>query len=273
MNDRLAPLLAHFDLHCELLHAGSSSGSQHYEAREGIGHLHLLRAGRLHWLDAQGVRHTLDRPGLLMFAGCCPHQLETEEAEMVCATVAFGAQFGNPLLRGLPSPWVLPLAELPLLTHLIELFFDAAFAQRCGRDAVLSRMAELIVLQLLRLGFHQGLLQVGALAGLADPRLARALTAVHEAPAAAWTLERLAATAGLSRARFAALFSEIVGSPPGDYLAGLRIGLAQRLLSRGSPLKAVAEQVGYGSANALSRAFLQRVGQTPSQWLSARLAS
>jgi AraC-like DNA-binding protein len=272
MTDRLAPLLAHFELQCRVLQAGSSSCAHDYQAQEGIGHLHLLRSGRLRWAGEDGQRHSLDRPGLLLYAGCCPHRLDTEEAEMVCATVAFGAQFGNPLLRGLPSPWVLPLDDLPLLGGLLELFFDEAFSERCGRTAVLDRMAELIVIQLLRLGFHQGLLQQGALAALAEPRLAKALTALHEAPGQAWTLERLAETAGMSRARFAAQFTEIVGTPPGDYLGGLRIGLAQRLLSRGRPLKAVAEAVGYGSANALSRAFQQRVGQTPSFWLAQRTA-
>jgi AraC-like DNA-binding protein len=75
----------------------------------------------------------------------------------------------------------------------------------------------------------------------------------------------------MSRARFAAQFTERAGSPPGDYLTALRMGL--RLLSRGQPLKAVAAEVGYGSANALSRAFQQRIGQTPSDWLRQREAA
>jgi AraC-like DNA-binding protein len=77
----------------------------------------------------------------------------------------------------------------------------------------------------------------------------------------------------MSRARFAAQFTERAGSPPGDYLTALRMGLAQRLLSRGQPLEAVAAEVGYGSANALSRAFQQRIGQTPSDWLRQREAA
>ena len=268
MSDRLAPLLAQFELRCQVLQAGGACGSADYPANAGIGHLHLLRRGSLSWQAGDAAPRRVDQPSLLLFAGQAGHRIAAEPgAELVCASVSFGAQFGNPLLRGLPNPWLLPLAELPMLAGLLELFFDEAFASRCGRAAMLDRLSELLVIQLLRVGFQQGLLQAGPLAGLAEPRLARALTAIHEAPARAWTLERLAETAGMSRARFAAQFAAVVGTPPGDYLSGLRMGIAQRLLSRGQPLKAVASEVGYGSANALSRAFQQRLGQTPSDWL------
>lgn len=237
----------------------------------GFGHLHLLRSGALTWSADEGELGRVDEPALVFFGRPSAHRLAPEHgAELVCARVDFGAQFGNPLLQGLPSPWVLKLGELPMLSSLLALFFDEAFAGRCGRSEVLNRMAELIVIQLLRVGFHQGVLQGGPLAGLGDLRLSKALTALHSEPAAPWTLERLADEAGMSRARFAAHFTAVVGHPPGDYLTGLRIGLAQRLLTRGQPLKAVAGAVGYGSANALSRAFAARVGATPGDWLARR---
>jgi len=104
------------------------------------------------------------------------------------------------------------------------------------------------------------------MAGLADPRLAKAIAALHAEPARAWTLEGMASVAGMSRARFAAHFAQTVGTPPGDYLTGWRLGLARRLLRRGLPLKQVAAEVGYGSPGAFGRVFQQRVGQTPRDW-------
>ncbi len=270
MADRLAALLARFELQCQVLESEEACVS--YPADPGNGHLHVLRRGSLRWSDeGDEAQQDFDEPCLLLVAGDRAHRVEIEPgSERVCARVAFCAQFGNPLLQGLPKPWALTLRQLPLLDGLLQLFFEEAFAGRCGRAAMLERYAELIVIQLLRQGFHQGVLQVGTLAGLADARLARALTAIHEAPGQPWTLERLAALAGLSRARFAARFADTVGTPPGDYLAGLRIGIAQRLLGRGQALKAVAAEVGYGSANALSRAFAQRTGHNPSDWQRAQ---
>ena len=80
----------------------------------------------------------------------------------------------------------------------------------------------------------------------------------------------LADVAGMSRARFAAHFMAVVGTSPGDHLTGWRIGLAQALLARGRPVKTIADEVGYSSANALARAFTQRLGLSPTAWLAAR---
>ena len=77
----------------------------------------------------------------------------------------------------------------------------------------------------------------------------------------------MAAKAGMSRARFADRFREVVGKPPADYLASWRVMLAQRLLARGHPAKSVALDVGYGGSSALHRAFVRKLGVSPSEWL------
>ena len=116
-------------------------------------------------------------------------------------------------------------------------------------------------------------LQSGLLAGLAEPRLAKAIQAIHTQPAHAWSVETLATVAGMSRARFAASFSTIVGLTPGGYLSEWRIGIAQTLLRRGKPLQNIASAVGYGSASALSRAFSAQLGLSPKEWLKRDSAS
>jgi AraC-like DNA-binding protein len=89
-------------------------------------------------------------------------------------------------------------------------------------------------------------------------------------PARTWTLQGLAALAGISRARSAATFAAVVGQPAIDYLAGRRLGLAQRLLAQGRQVKRIADEVGYGSADALARDLIPQIGQTPTEWLAQR---
>src|SRR6202041_2694831 len=95
------------------------------------------------------------------------------------------------------------------------------------------------------------LLNGGVLMALADPRLSRAVAAIHERPEHPWTLEELASAAGMSRARFAVHFRDVAGVTPFDYLADWRIGIAQTMLKRGVPLKIVAPSVGYAGSTAL----------------------
>lgn len=117
------------------------------------------------------------------------------------------------------------------------------------------------------------LVDAGIMAGLSDARLAKAISALHAAPARGWTPEAMASVAGMSRARFAAHFAHTVGMQPGDYLTGWRLGLARRLLRRGLAVKQVAADVGYASPGAFGRVFLQRVGTTPREWQRAAAAS
>jgi AraC-like DNA-binding protein len=123
------------------------------------------------------------------------------------------------------------------------------------------------MIRLLRHCIDQGLTQGGTLAGLADARLAKAITAIHDDPARERDLPSMAALAGMSRARFAVRFREVTGVTPADYLASWRVMTAQGLLKKGRQLKHVADDVGYGSASALTRAFVRKLGCSPTEWL------
>jgi transcriptional regulator GlxA family with amidase domain len=115
--------------------------------------------------------------------------------------------------------------------------------------------------------------QSGMLSGLADTQLRLAIVAMHERPSIDWTLESLASEARLSRSVFASRFRERVGCTPGEYLQRWRISLAQRALKAGRPLKLIADEVGYGSEAALSRAFKQQSGVGPREWRRAATAT
>jgi AraC-like DNA-binding protein len=141
-----------------------------------------------------------------------------------------------------------------------------------GGECVLGRLSELMFVDVVR-RYLEALPpdRHGWLAGLREPFIGRALTALHRDPARAWTLEALAHEVGLSRSALAERFTDFVGQPPAQYLTNWRMQLAASYLLDGTDnVAAVAERVGYESEAAFSRAFKKVVGVAPSQWRRRR---
>lgn len=232
-----------------------------------------MRRGTLIVTEPEGGATVIDQPSVLFYPRRCRHRLQADEgngAEIVCASIAFGAGMLNPLVRALPEVLIVPLNSAMELAPAVELLFAEAFAEHPGRQTAVDRLAEYLLVLLLRAAMKARLVEGGVLMGLADPRLAHAINAIHARPEHSWTLGELAHAAGMSRARFAVHFREIVGLTPFDYLADWRVGMAQALLKRGNSLAIVAPSVGYSSPAALTRAFRQRVGASPKEWLSEK---
>jgi AraC-like DNA-binding protein len=273
MSDRLSILLQRFELHARVFHAGPLCGIADFDGADGVGHLHLVRRGPIGIVDGHGRRSVVDEPTALFYPRAAVHRLEAtdhEGADLLCASIEFGVGDENPLVRGLPTLLSVPLASVPGLDLTQQLLFGEGLAKRCGHAAVVDRLTEVLVVQLLRHAIEHRLVDGGVLAGLGDARLAKALNAIHAAPARAWSVADMAAVAGMSRARFAAHFRATVGTAPADYLTGWRLGLARSLLRNGSAVKQVAEEVGYRSASALARVFNRRLGATPATWSDRR---
>lgn len=269
MPDRLSALLNRFELRSQQVSGGRLRHERSIEPQGGAGHLHLLGQGALRVTGPQRHRRLLAEPSLVYVPRPLPHRLAAESAsgaEVVTAAIHFGAGDENPLLGSLPALLCAPLARLPGLALAQQLLCAEVLGGRCGHSAVANRLAEVLVIQLLRHAMAEHLVDAGVMAGLADARLAKAISALHADPARGWTLQAMAAVAGMSRARFAAQFAQTVGTPPGDYLTGWRLGLARRLLRRGLSVKRVAAEVGYASPGAFGRVFLHRVGATPRDW-------
>lgn len=173
-------------------------------------------------------------------------------------------------MRTLPGLIVLPLARVDGLAAALDLLFAETDRVRCGHRLLADRLFEVVLIQTLRwLLDHPAEAGVppGLVTGLSDPRLARALVALHEQPGEPWRVEQLAALAGLSRTRFIERFRERVGQTPAAYLADWRIGLAQAGLRQGVSIKQLAGDLGYANPSALSRAFAVRAGCSPRDWL------
>ncbi|MDE1993753.1 MAG: AraC family transcriptional regulator [Rhizobiaceae bacterium] len=156
------------------------------------------------------------------------------------------------------------------LHSLISIIRDEAGASRQGRDSVLARLIEVMLIETLRRESALSLPDRGLLGGLADPQLAKAITDIHADVGRSWTVGELAERSGMSRAVFARRFSEAVGLAPVEYLLQWRMALAKDALHRGSgSLEDIALKIGYKSASAFSTAFRQRVGCPPSEYAAA----
>lgn len=143
--------------------------------------------------------------------------------------------------------------------------------QRPGGDAILIRFAEVMLIEALRWKPAQDAVPIsGLLSGLADSRLSIALRHIHDDVARRWTIEEMAAKAGMSRAAFAARFTLVLGIPPMEYVLRWRMALAKDLLWHdGLSLSEVAHAIGYQSASAFSTAFSRSVGLSPSSFARA----
>lgn len=276
MVDRLQALLGRFAVSAEVFHAGPLCGINDLAANAGRGQLHLVRQGQVRVEHADGSALQIDQPSVLLYPRPLAHRFVTDPqrgADFACAHLLFEGGANNPVGAALPAVICLPLEALHGGQPVLDLLFDEAFAQRCGRQALLDRLFDVVLIQILRALMEGGQLRVGLLAGMAHPRLRHALVAMHDAPAEDWTLESLAHRAGMSRSAFADSFRDTIGSTPGHYLQGWRARLVQQALRRGHPLKRIAADVGYGSEAALSRAFNAQTGQSPRQWKQAATAS
>jgi transcriptional regulator GlxA family with amidase domain len=139
---------------------------------------------------------------------------------------------------------------------------------RPGGEGVLAKLSEVLFIEVLRLYMNEHAEgRTGWLAGVGDRIVGAALNAMHSQPAQAWTLEELAHAANTSRSVFAERFVQLVGSTPMQYLTHWRMLLASNLLSQSNaPLASIAQDVGYQTDAAFSRAFRREFGAPPAAW-------
>jgi transcriptional regulator GlxA family with amidase domain len=156
------------------------------------------------------------------------------------------------------------------LSMLVRLVAEKWGERRSGRELLLSRLVEVLLIEALRATPGDDA-PAGLLRGLADARLASAMRQMHGQLARSWTVAQLAKTAALSRSAFFERFTRTVGLPPMEYLLAWRMAVAKDLLRRHDlGLAEVAERVGYGSASTFSTAFSRHVGRPPGRYARER---
>ncbi len=188
----------------------------------------------------------------------------------ICGFLGCDARPFNPILASLPRMLRLcrPRGQPDMLDRLIEMTMAEAQAGLPGGRGVGLRLSELMFVELLRRYIAApGPKPPGWLAALDDPPIARALGAIHAQPGEPWTVETLAALAGLSRSAFAERFVKRVGQPPLRYLMLWRMQMASGLLTDGPlPVAEIGRRVGYESEPGFSRTFKRLMGVSPAGW-------
>ena len=186
-------------------------------------------------------------------------------ALMITGTYQMQSEIGERLLGALPVLAILPADDWG--SPLVALLADEMVKDEPGQGVVLDRLLDLLLVAVLRAWFSRPDSRApGWYRAHGDPVVGPALRMIHNDPALPWTVEKLAAGAGVSRASLARRFAELVGEPPIRYLTGFRLALAADLLREpDATVGSVAHQVGYGSAFALSTAFKRVRGISPKE--------
>ncbi len=155
------------------------------------------------------------------------------------------------------------------LRGIVAMISEEADALRPGREPMLERLVEVLLIEALRIHASCTAKPLpGLAAGLSDPALSVALALLHGEVERGWTVAELARAAGMSRAAFAAYFAQVIGWSPMRYLLEWRMATAKELLrSERTSLSEVARRVGYSSASAFSTAFTRLNGYPPSQFV------
>lgn len=274
--DRLTTLLDRFRMRASMFHTGPLCGLHVFEEAPGRAFMHVLRRGEMevrHQGEQGLVRTHLTHPTLLLFPRPGHHEFvnpPVDGADFTCATLDFDGGGGNPIVQSLPAAVFVPLEEIEGIEPSLALLFSEADRIRCGSRLLVDRLFEIVLIQVLRWIIDHPVeagVTRGVMMGLSDPRLARSLIAVHDAPQKEWSLQRMASVAGMSRSAFAAAFKSATGTTPAAYLLDWRLSVATTMLRAGRPVKQIAIDLGFADAATLSKAFRRRTGASPRSWL------
>jgi AraC-like DNA-binding protein len=191
------------------------------------------------------------------------------ESLLICAGVRFAGPIAHPLLELLPKVLLLRHEELEgthaSLETTLTMLGAEALSLRMGSAAVMTRLADILVLQTIRVWLeHDENRQTGWLGALRDPDIGHVLALIHRHAEEPWTVSSLAKEVNLSRSVFAERFSQLVGMSPMQYVTRWRMSLARSWIreERMSASEA-AYRLGYSSEAAFSRAFKRHLQLPP----------
>lgn len=192
---------------------------------------------------------------------------------LVCGHFEFDQEASHPILEALPRVIHVPATptyDFRWMDQVMRFMGEETHSQRPGSAVISRRLSEVLFVQVIRHYAENAAQPAPILAGIVDPRLSRALHAMHTRLGEPWTLETLARESGMSRTAFAVRFNQLIGCPPITYLTGQRMGEAARRLRADDDLGTVAERVGYKSEAAFARKFKELTGFGPGAYRRRR---
>ena len=190
------------------------------------------------------------------------------QTQMVCGHFTFRAGADHPALRIIPEFITLRAQErenLPLLNESLNMISDRVFSQNMGSSAAMTRLSEIVYMEILQKAISESDAAGFSLEALADNRIAKSLRLIHSHPDRSWTIDELASEVAMSRSRFFEKFRKLVGETPMSYLSQWRLQKSLELLTDNKKsIQQVAFDAGYQSPAAFSRAFNDKFGVSPS---------
>jgi AraC-like DNA-binding protein len=198
----------------------------------------------------------------------------SDEFHVIGGKMTVDPVLSRSLLQDLPTLIYIPARSSgsASVSWLIQKLTQESNSRLPGSSSVRSHLLHVLIVEALRQFLlterHLGCGWVGA---MRDPRIERALIALHSQPGRHWTLVQLSDVAGMSRANFALRFKALLGTSPIEYLSELRMQLASRALLRGSQqIGSIASNLGFSSESAFSARFKRRFGHTPRGYRHSR---
>jgi AraC-like DNA-binding protein len=193
-----------------------------------------------------------------------------ETAHIVCGFLGSEESY-NPLIAALPRLLKLDVREGASRDWVEASVRYAASELTRGRFAssnLMSRLSELLFVEAMRqYSVTYADQDAGWLKGVADPQIGRALAAIHHNVGLQWSADSLAKEVSMSRSAFVDRFTTLIGMPPIRYLTIWRLQAAKICLRETrKPIEQLAQDVGYGSGEAFSRAFKREFGLSPARW-------
>jgi AraC-like DNA-binding protein len=274
--DLISDYFERLRLRGKIFNIGRVDGVLNVKRDPGTALVHLLPEGGVELVRPDAPLLAVAAPSLLM----CPEQLTyrlrsagPQSPRIICASFELGRIIGDSNPLGFEQTLMFGIGDMPHLRSVIDLVLRELDTPLPAREKARSALFEYMLVQLVRYGLQQRMINRGSLEGLLDPKIGRALEFMHSQPEEEWNVARLAKLCGMSRSCFSSRFVELTGVPPITYLAAWRIRQAQILMLQGTALKVVASAVGYGSQAAFTRAFVGQCGLPPGEWLRMKLPS
>ena len=224
--------------------------------------------------ESYDVSHPRPEDALIEFAGGGGG----ESTIFVCGFLACNKSVSRPLLDALPRLLRIPIGDgqgFAMVQELLRVGLRESGRVRAGTAPLLAKLAELLFVEALR-RYIETLPPDGKgwLAGVRDAQVGRALALIHNDPGRNWTVDELARRAAMSRSALAERFTSLVGESPMQYITRWRLALAAQMLRTSrEPIVRIAEQVGYESEAAFTRAFKREFGAPPAGWRRAAVAA
>ncbi len=191
----------------------------------------------------------------------------------LCGAYRLAGDVGRALIQALPPTLVIRPAPHDQIHDVVSLISRELSQPTLGQQTVLDRLLDVLLVMGMRVSFDQSSSAPRWYHAASDPRLGRALQAMHNEPERAWTVPELAHISAMSRPSFARNFERALGQSPMQYLTDWRLTLARDYLLSGElTLEQIAHRTGYSSPNAFSATFRRHVGLAPGQWRDQQLS-